>query len=342
DLHPIESHMLEERWSIDLPPIVPEVICHQIYQKQCSCGCQVKSEFPASVKSFVSYGSNLKAFISYLNIEHHLPYKRTAKILQEIFGLQISEGTIHNILERMKVSCSSIYDEIRKRILSSSVVGGEETGIKINSKLNWLWSFQTDQLTYVYPDISRGKAAIDKHFPDGLPDSWLVSDRHSSYFNMNVRGHQICLAHLLRELTYLEELEPEEPWPGKMKQLLREAIHKRKSLPWEQIDRKGILQKFDELIYTGLLKANQEIENLKKSLLKHRDNVFNFLFYPKIPYDNNASERSIRPMKVKQKVSGSFRSLQGAEAYAVIHSIADTARKNNQSPFFALKAVADY
>jgi transposase len=212
--------------------------------------------------------------------------------------------------------------------------------LNINGKLHWQWSFQTEHLTYVYPDASRGKIAIDKHFPNGLSNSWLVTNRHSSYFNMKVKGHQICLAHLLRELTYLEELEPQEPWPKEMKHLLREAIHKRKREKWGKIDRENIIEKFEKLIYKTLKCVNREIENLKKSLIKHQDNIFRFLFYPKIPYDNNASERSIRPMKLKQKVSGAFRSFQGATTYAVIHSIADTARKNNQSPFLALIAIA--
>jgi transposase len=141
-------------------------------------------------------------------------------------------------------------------------------------------------------------------------------------------------------LTCLQELEPEEAWPEKMMKLLQEAIHKRKTVAWEQIDRKDILKRFDELIYSCLNCTNREIENLKKSLFKHRDNVFRFLFDSKIPYDNNASERSIRPLKLKQKVSGAFRSFQGAVTYAVIHSLADTARKNKQSPFSALKLMA--
>jgi transposase len=244
------------------------------------------------------------------------------------------------MLESVRTSASSIYEQIRKRIESSTVVGADETGLNINGKQHWKWSFQTDSLTYVYPDASRGKVAIDKHFPNGLPNSWLVTDRHSSYFNMKVKGNQICLAHLLRELTYLEELEPQEPWPKEMKNLLREAIHKRKREDWGKIDREKIIKRFEKLIYGALKCVNREIENLRKSLIKHQDNVFRFLFYPKIPYDNNASERSIRPMKLKQKVSGAFRSFQGAVTYAVIHSIADTARKNNQSPFLALKTIA--
>jgi transposase len=340
DLSSREALLLEERWSIDIPPVVPETILHRIYGKRCGCGCTVKSQAPASVKGFVSYGSNLKALVGYLNTEHHIPYKRLCEILRDVFNMSVSEGSIQNMLESVGASAAPVYEQIRSRIESSSVVGADETGVNINGKQHWQWSFQTENLTYVYPDASRGKAAVDKHFPNGLPQSWLVTDRHNSYFKMNVKGHQICLAHLLRELIYLSELEPEEPWPKQMLELLREAIHKRKTLPWEKIDRKSILQRFEELLYRSLSCVNDKIENLKKSLVKHRDNVFRFLFHPKIPYDNNASERSIRPLKVKQKVSGTFRSFHGAKTYAVIHSLADTARKNRQSPFIALKLIA--
>jgi transposase len=340
DLGASEAFLSEERWSIDLPVIVPETIVHRLYEKQCSCGCRVKAEAPACVKGFVSYGSNVKALVGYLNTEHHIPYKRLCEILRDVFDLPVSEGSIHNLLENIKNRGTPLYEEIRRRIETSPVVGADETGVKINGKSCWQWAFQTENLTYVYPDASRGKAAIDKHFPDGLPHSCLVTDRHSSYFKMKVKGHQICLAHLLRELIYLTELEPEEPWPKEMLSLLREAIHKRKTLPWEKIDRKNILERFEELLYTSLRGVNDKIENLKASLIKHRDHVFRFLFHPKIPYDNNASERSIRPLKVKQKVSGVFRSFQGATTYAVIHSLVDTAKKNRQSPFLALKVIA--
>ena len=341
DIRESAAELLGEKWSIDIPPVVPEITIHRIYGKQCSCGFKVKAKSPAFVKGFVSYGSNLKALVSYLNTEHHIPYKRLCEILRDVFNLPVSEGSIHNMLTSVKSAGISLYEQIRSRIESSAVVGADETGVNINGKQHWQWSFQTENLTYVFPDASRGKIAIDKHFPNGLPHSWLVTDRHSSYFNMNVKGHQICLAHLLRELIYLEELEPEEPWPKEMMKLMREAIHKRKMMQWEKIDRNSILEEFDRLIYRTLKCVNDELENLKKSLIKHRDNIFKFLFNPQIPYDNNASERSIRPMKLKQKVSGSFRSFNGALTYSVIHSLADTARKNKQSPFVALKLIAN-
>jgi transposase len=275
-----------------------------------------------------------------MNTEHHIPYKRLCDLLHNVFGLSISEGTIYSMLQRMKTRGAGVYEQIRQRIASAPVVGADETGAHVNGKRHWLWSFQTERLTYAYSNLSRGKAAIARHFPDGLPRSWLVTDRYQPYFSLPVKGHQICLAHLLRELTYLNELAPKEPWPKEMKKLLQEAIHKRKTALWEKIDRQEILKRFNELLFCTFKEVNHAIEVLQKGLIQHRENVFRFLFYPDIPYDNNASERSIRPMKIKEKVSGGFRSEPGIEAYACIHSIADTARKNGQSPFVALKLIA--
>jgi transposase len=146
---------------------------------------------------------------------------------------------------------------------------------------------------------------------------------------------------VLRELNYLGELDPKQNWSKQMKNLLQEAIHKRKTLPWQEIDRKAILKKFQDLLYRTLDHLHKDIQNLQKGLIKHRKNVFNFLFDPQIPYDNNASERAIRPIKLKQKVSGCFRSDEGAMAYAVMHSIADTAKKNQQSKLVALRAIVN-
>ena len=128
----------------------------------------VKSQAPGSVKGFVSCGNNLKALVSYLNTEHHIPYKRLCEILRDVFDLSLSEGSIYNMLRSVQSAGATLYEQIRSRIESSPVVGADETGVNINGKQHWQWSFQTDKLTYIYPDACRGKAAIDKHFPNGL------------------------------------------------------------------------------------------------------------------------------------------------------------------------------
>ena len=342
DLSAVEGSVVEIRQVFDIPmPVHPLVIEHQVISKKCCCGhcCQV--DFPAEVRSRVSYGTNIRALVTYLSCVQYVPYKRLTEVLHDLYGVNLSQGTVDNILQDMSQKSVPAYNEIRNRIEQSHVAGADETGEKINGELYWMWAWQTSNLSYVYSDKSRGRQAIDKHFVNGLPNSILVTDRHASYFKMNVADHQICLAHILRELTYLTELDTTQTWSSQLAELIREAIHKRKTELWENIDRSSILERFKNLLTTCTDNLHQKIIAIQKSLTKYKEYVFKFLFDPDVPYENNASERAVRNLKVKQKVSGMFKSDTGADTYCQIHSITQTAKKNNQNPFSAILAVAN-
>ncbi len=342
DLSAIQGSVVELRQVFDVPmPILPIVTEHQLIGKQCSCGHCCQTDFPKEVRSRVSYGTNIRALVTYLSCIQCIPYKRLTEVLRDCFGITLSQGTIDNILKDVSDKSLGAYNEIRNRVEQSSVVGADETGENINGELHWMWAWQTDKLTYIHSNKSRGKLAIDSQFKNGLSRSILVTDRHKSYFNMNVADHQICLAHILRELTFLTELDTKQTWSSELAKLIREAIHKRKTESWENIDRNSILNKFQNLLTTCTDNLHQKIIALIKSLTKYKEYVFKFLFDPDVPYENNASERAVRNLKVKQKVSGMFKSQQGANAYCQIHSIAQTAKKNNQNPFLAILAVAN-
>lgn len=342
DLSAVEGSVVEIRQVFDIPmPVRPLVKEHQVISKKCSCGHCCQMEFPKDVRSRVSYGTNIRALVTYLSCVQYVPYKRVTEVLQDCFGISLSQGTVDNILQDISQKSVPAYNEIRNRIEQSNVAGADETGEKINGELYWMWAWQTYNLSYIYSDKSRGRLAIDKHFENGLPNSILVTDRHASYFNMNVADHQICLAHILRELTYLTELDTTQTWSSQLAELIREAIHKRKTELWENIDRKSILDKFQILLTTCTDNLHQKIIAIQKSLTKYKEYVFKFLFNPDVPYENNASERAVRNLKVKQKVSGMFKSEEGANTYCQIHSITQTAKKNNQNPFSAILAVAN-
>ncbi len=142
---------------------------------------------------------------------------------------------------------------------------------------------------------------------------------------MAVADHQICLAHILRELTFLKELDTKQTWSSELTELIRESIHKRKTESWENIDSNSFLNKFKNLLTICDDNLHQKIIALIKSLTKYKEFVFKFLFDPDVPYENNASERAVRNLKVKQKVSGMFKFHTGANAYCQIHSITQTA-----------------
>jgi len=342
DLSAVEGTVVEIRQVFDVPmPIRPIITEHQVISKQCNCGCCCQTDFPKEVRSRVSYGNNIHALVTYASCIQAIPYKRLTEVLRNCFGVALSQGTVDNILKGMSDKSLEAYDEIRNRIEQSRVVGADETGVKINSKLNWMWVWQTQKLTYIHSDKSRGKLAIDKKFEQGLPNSILITDRHSSYFNMNVADHQICLAHILRELIYLTEFDKNQSWSAKLAELIRDAIHKRKTKLWTEIDRESIMEKFNRLLEISTKGLHQKTIALLKSLTKFKEYVFKFLFEPDVPYDNNASERAVRVLKVKQKVSGMFKTNPGADTFSQIQSIAQTAKKNNQNPFLAILAVAN-
>lgn len=337
----LEGKISEIRQSIDLPlPVKPIITNHVSIARQCSCGHCNAGTFPGDVKPGVSYGVNVHATVAYLSVSQYIPFKRMTEVLEHFYGLKISQGTVSNILNRMRKQSASAYESIRESIEKSAVVGADETGAQLNGKLNWMWIFQNAALTYVFHHASRGKAAIEEHFPDGFANSILVTDRHRSYFNVNTSGHQLCLAHLLRNLIYLGELDNTQQWSANMLQLLQESIHQVKTLQPAEIDIGKIKDRFNGLIQQDLSSLDSKFEALRKSLEQHAGHLFLFLENAQVPYDNNASERGVRPLKVKQKVSGMFKTENGAKSFCQLHSIIDTARKNKQDPFLALIAVA--
>jgi transposase/regulator of replication initiation timing len=341
-LESISERQAEVRQSIDIPLPVSQIVTNHVsMERTCRCGHKNRGSFPSYVKSGVSYGVNIHALVAYLSTVQYIPFQRLTNILNELYGIEMSQGSISNILNRMRKQSQTGYEAIRERIANAPVVGADETGENMNGKLQWMWAFQNRVATYVFQDASRGKSAIDGHFPEGLSRSRLVTDRHASYFNVDTAGHQLCLAHLLRNLIYLGELNREQTWSADMLHLLRESIHLRKSTPFALIDAGDIKKKFNDLIRVNVSSSGEKFETLRKSLEKHKEHLFQFLEHEDVPYDNNASERAIRPLKVKQKVSGMFKSDDNADAFCQLHSIADTAKKNNRDPFLAFIAVAE-
>lgn len=226
------------------------------------------------------------------------------------------------------------------------VVGADESGVNINGKNHWMWTFQTDLASYLAVDQSRGKRVIDAHFPDGFSQATLVSDRLGLYFNVESADHQICLAHLLRNTLYMEEYLKGNRWPTRMLKLLREAIHYRKSEGCDHAVKEDFKSRLHELLSEDVKqrsRAKQDVfDKFRRGISKHQEHIFTFFSDPDIPYDNNASERSLRIVKTKQKVSGQFKTTEGASQYATLQSIIQTARKRGLDPLIALQAVAGY
>ena len=329
------------RQVIDISFPAPIITQYSILEKVCpNCGRTIHGEFPEVVNGEVSYGPNVQALVVYLCEEHAVSYQRVKKLMKDMFNISMSEGTINNIIQRITKRARKLYEKIKEKIGRSPVVGADETGIDIAGILHWLWVWQTETASFFKPHAKRGYKAIEDTFDEGLPDTVLVTDRHGAYFGMDVKDHQVCLVHLQRNLTYLTEVQPENKWPKDMLQLITEAMKERREKQWDQIDRQRLRQCLDELLDSPLGTEDKEFVRIKNGLASKKDYLFTFLDNPNVPYDNNASERAIRPTKTKLKVAGLFRTFLGAEAYAIIHSIIDTAKKQTVSPFQELQMIA--
>jgi inorganic triphosphatase YgiF len=188
------------------------------------------------------------------------------------------------------------------------------------------------------------KKVMDRIFSDGFPKSTLVHDCWKPNFKTVCESHQICIAHLLRKLKYLNQLYENE-WTKDFTELLNEALQlKRELLPEDYLQpvekRKQLEQRFDELLQQPLDPKHKKLITFQNRLTEYRQHLFRFLYSYNVPPDNNASERAVRTFKVKQKVSGLFRSTNGATAFAIIRSVIDTAIKNSQNVWVALNCVA--
>ena len=331
----IEYRKIRKTQIVDIKFVV-ETTEEQYYEKVCQCGCVNNCDAP---NCRIKYGDNIRALVSYLNVVQCIPFKRIAELISDLCGQRISEGTVQNILKGNSAKSDKTYDEIRKRIECAPVVGADETSAAVGKQLHWKWIFQTDALTYVYQLKSRGQEAVDSKFPNGLPHSTLVTDRKQTYFKMNVKEHQVCLAHLLRNAEYLNELDAKQDWSRRFTHLLAHAIDLRRNNTITQRNIMVLKTKMKNLLGESLSHLDEEFERFKKGILKVKDYLFTFLSNPLVPYDNNASERGVRKIKVKQKVSGCFRTDSGADDFSKLHSIVGPAMKNGNSKFNAILAV---
>jgi len=358
-LESVEPDGFKKHQVFDLPPVEIEVTEHQAEHKVCPhCGCENEAAFPEGAEQPVQYGPELKALVVYLRQYQLLPYKRMREFFADLFGQPISTGTLvtinrecHNILE-------PVEEEIKFQITNSPVVHFDETGIRVEANNKWLHVASTSSLTYYFAHPSRGQKATDAM--DILPNftGTAVHDNWPTYFKY-ICDHALCNAHHLRELTSCEERD-EQQWATAMKELLMEikeaveADHTRAdSLPAEKM--REFENRYRKLVEQGLdlntpipteqasAKRGRKKQTKTKNLLDRLDErdqyVLAFMRDCNVPFDNNQAERDIRMTKVQQKISGAFRSWEGAQFFARIRGYVSTARKNGYSLLGALKSV---
>lgn len=343
DISQIHAELVEIRQEVVLPVIKPIIIEHRAFQKICTCGNTVTGGFPSGVTPGISYGENIESLAAYLNARQFVPFRRLSEMFRHVFNTPISEGALVKVINRVAEKAIPAYELIRKRVETSDVNGGDETGMKINGQKGWFWTLQGKLYTFVIASLNRGTQTLYQHFPNGFAFSVLVHDCWKCYFKVAAVAHQICLAHLLREFNHVSECYKLK-WATDFKQLLVESIAFKKTL-LPQDYHKTLIQRtefeirLDKLLQEHIKKKHPIAISLQNRLVKYRDHIFTFLYYYQVPPDNNGSERAIRNVKVKQKISGQFKSFKGAESFAILRSVIDTSIKNNLNPLHSLSQI---
>jgi transposase len=350
----------EKRQVFDLPKVQVQVTEHRTEIKRCRCcGKETCASFPAEVSQAVQYGTEIKAQMVYLNTEQHIPLERTCDLLDEFYNHRPSEGTIVAACVEAAHKVEQTNHAIEEHLVEYEAVAHfDETGMMINGSLHWLHSASSASLTCYAVHPKRGSAAINEI--NILPrfQGCAVHDDWASYFQYEV-DYALCNAHHLRTLLFLLERYPQK-WVQEFHDLLlsiKEKVEAAKAKMQRALSRRqtnAFNQKYDKLIANGL-RANPppsektrkpgQRGRLKQSLARnfllrlreHKQAVLAFMYDFKVPFDNNQAERDLRMMKVKQKVSGGFRSRAGALNFCQIRSYLSTARKNGLKALAALR-----
>jgi len=341
-----------------MPRVEVVVSEYVIEEKTCtSCGQKTTAEFPHEVQAPQQYGPNLKALIVLLSETGMVSMNRVVEILEAISGIQISCGTVANTIESCGKKLAEPVESIKEAIRGAKVCHFDETGIRSQGELKWLHTASTEKLAYLQMNKRRGKVAMNEI---GILNDFkgiAVHDCLASYWNYNC-DHSLCNAHLLRELTFISETT-NQSWAKKMIELLLEI---KKAVDTRQLDEKAFLQneelseyikRYHMHVEEGLTinpeqskpegkrgRAKQTKARLLLLRLKeHEEEYLRFASDFMVPFDNNQAERDIRMAKVKQKVSGCFRSDTGEKSFATIYSFIQTLKKNGVSVFNELVKV---
>lgn len=343
----------EVRQVHDLPPIEVEVTEHQSEVKSCpNCGMVNRGGFPAEVQQSVQYGVNLQGLMVYLMEWQLLPSQRVCQLLEEVFGVEVSEGTLYNVRNRCFEALAASEGEIHRALQAAEVVHFDETGFRVNNTLWWLHVACTDGLTFYFVHRKRGKLALDEM---GILPNFAgvaVHDGFKSYAPYEAL-HSLCNAHHLRELVFIAERYSQE-WADLMITLLvqmKQQVAAAKASGASALDPLTLAEL--EQSYADILKLGFDAnppqpipehqpkrrgppkqtpaKNLLDRLQSQQDQVLRFLHNFDVPFDNNQAERDLRMMKLKQKISGCFRSQEGARMFCRIRGYLSTIRKQGRN-----------
>jgi len=319
----------------ELPEIKPVVIETQQYEVICPCcGKAQRGNLPAGLEAGRYFGPRLEATVTTLHHEHHVSFERLIQLCGELFHLPLSAGGAVAILKRAGKAVCGEAEKIGEQVRQSKVVGSDETHARVHGDNWWQWVFVSAQGVYHLILPSRGYDVIEKFMRECEAEVW-VCDCWKPQLNAPAKMCQICLAHQIRNLQGLMEKRPQLAWAREMQALFRKAMHlgnRREQMTGRGYQRQvTIIEKQVERLLKRRFSGVGT--NLLERYRTRRDSLFIFLHRTDVPADNNACERALRPSVIHRKVMGSFRSDWGAQTYAALATVLNTARRNGENAF---------
>ncbi len=363
----------DRRQVIDLPPVKPWVVEHRALTKRCAtCDEVTKGRFPKGVAAAVQYGRGIRARAVYLTNYQLLPYRRAGELLGDFFSCPISPGSLRRIIAQCAGAALTTEVEIKNRLKRSEVIHVDETGLRVAGGGRFVHVASTGKLTHYACDSRRGKSAMDEI---GILPSFRgtsVHDGWPAYTYYYQCRHALCGAHLLRELTYVEESHPHQrgQWAAPLAELLvemKEAVEGARASGRSALTEQAqgeYFGRYDELVRRGLelnperttrrrqvdqgrAGAKKERGRIRQSearklvtrLEQRRAEVLRFMTDFRVSFDNNQAERDLRMVKLQQKIGGCFRSGEGARQFCRLRSVISTARKQGQAVLDSIEKV---
>jgi transposase len=348
---------VERRQVFDLPPITVRVTEHQLIARRCGCGTTTCGTAPDGVTGPVQYGPRITAVILYLYVGQFLSKKRTAQALAELFGTPVSEGTVAAMTRRATDGLDEFLTQVGDLIAASDVAGFDETGLRVAGSLHWVHCARTDKYTLITCHARRGCEGIDDAGVLGRFQGIAVHDAWAPYDTYLHANHQLCCAHALRELQGVTEAAPGDAdwcWATQaaetlvtMQRLVAEAIAAGDGAVETDALTKQV-RLYRCAVQIGITQtAARTTETMKKHnalarrLRDRQDDYLRFTRDWRIPADNNGSERDIRMIKLRQKISGCLRTLAGAKQFCAIRSYLSTATKQGRHLFDTLVMLTE-
>jgi transposase len=345
---PVLAH--QYRQVFDLPPLRLSVTEHRAEIKRCPVsGRRVSAVFPPGVLAPVQYGPNFRGLTLYLFDQQLLPFDRLRQTCQDLFGQPLSLGTLTQTHHQAYEALAPVESAIIRALIQVPVVHLDESGLRVAGALHWLHVACTPELTHYGVHAQRGVEAMDALGVLPHCRQWLVHDHWKPYFKYEAL-HALCNQHLLRELKFLAE-EQNEAWAAELSTFLLDW--KRDPLTALGLDEEQFQRAHGR--YRAILRQGRghhprrrhgqgrtrqdKATNLLDRLEDYDLSVLAFLIDPKVPFTNNQGEQDIRMIKVKQKISGCFRTLRGAQVFARIRSYLSTCRKQGHNLWDACRRL---